>query len=142
MSGTCANPREISFAAYLTERGIPDPGADHGGLSPSGRESKRARAARLARREPEWARYGAAQAEYRDAVDRGEIVDPTGRVRPAPPRPPEDDPRAVALERNAANLRGLAERGMRPRAYRKKAAELEAQARAIRAAGSPGRLPA
>ncbi len=46
------------------------------------------------------------------------------------PKCPEP-PKAVTLRRQAATLRGLAERGMKPRAYLKRAIALEAEANAL-----------
>ena len=73
--------------------------------SPSGRMSKRARKA---------------------ASDRlnAQLFPPGYWDRP---EPTEAD-RAVQLRRTAAELRGWAERGMRPVAYRREAARLEAEA--------------
>ncbi len=81
--------------------------------SPSGRMSKRARAA---------AEKRLAKALFGDESLKGEDV-PT--------------PKSVILRRTAANLRGLAERGMKPRAYKKKVEELEREATKLEAVGNP-----
>lgn len=80
-----AEPREVpveqNFAQFLRERGVEDPGLEHGALGPSGRMSKQARAALDKRRDAEFAAFAKAQDEYRLLVESGEIVDPTGKVR-------------------------------------------------------------
>lgn len=68
-----------SFAQYASEKGIKDPGLEHGHLSPSGRVAERARTAMLARNVDEHRAYKAAEADYQDAIDRGEIIDPSGK---------------------------------------------------------------
>ena len=79
------------------------PVTDHGILSPSGRVSKRSRAAALER-------------ARRELFGDG--------LKPAPvPQPTE----AEYLLRQAAELRALAARGMKPRAYLREAAQLEAK---------------
>lgn len=85
--------------------------------SPSGRMSKRA----------------IEEAQRRLAIA---LFGPNGEAfRPDEPTEREKlEARAVALERSAANLRDLAARGMRPRAYPKHAARMEAEAAAIRIA--------
>ena len=81
------------------------PSADHSLLSPSGRTSKRARAQALER-------------------ERVRLFGPDGLPWPQCPQPS----RADRLRQQAAELRKLAEGGMYPRKYRRKAAELEAEA--------------
>ncbi len=78
---------------------------DHSTLSPSGRVSKRAQLAAQER-------------------TRRELFGPDGLQRPACPQPSRRD----VLLRTAAELRELADWGMRPRKYRKEAARLEAEA--------------
>lgn len=84
--------------------------------SPSGRMSKRAREA----------------AQRRLAVA---LFGPNGEAfKPAEPTERERiEAKATALERSAANLRALAERGMKVRAYPKQAARMETEAAALRA---------
>ena len=76
--------------------------------SPSGRTSKRAHAAARARL-------------------RQELFGPNGLPGPQAPEQNERE----SLLRQAAELRRLAAGGMKPRAYARKAAELEAQAAAL-----------
>lgn len=89
--------------------GYRGPTVDHSLLSPSGRVSGAARRAALAREHDRlfppgyWDRGGPTDAERNAA-------------------------RAAALRRQAATLRDLAGRGMRPRAYRREAARLDAEA--------------
>ena len=89
------------------------PTIDHSILSPSGRVSKRAEAAAKER-------------------TRRELFGEKGLERPTVPQPTE----AESLRRRAAELRSLAERGMKPKAYARKAAELEARADELE--GAPG----
>lgn len=86
------------------------PAIDHGGLSPSGRVSKRARAAWLAR-------------EAARLFPPGTFADPK--------RPETAAEKRVRILRTAAELRALAERGMKPRAYRREAERLEAEAASL-----------
>ena len=85
------------------------PSIDHSILSPSGHVSKRARDAAMAREAarlfPEGSNFLAPQVQQPTEAER--------------------------LRRHAAELRGLAERGMKPRAYAKLASELEAKAAAL-----------
>ena len=80
---------------------------DHGILSPSGHVSKRARKAALERA-------------------RVDIFGPQGLKRPGLPKQPTEK---EALLRQAHELRALAARGMKPRAYLKEAIRLETVAR-------------
>ena len=82
--------------------------SDHGMLSPSGHVSKRSRDAALERA-------------------RVELFGTEGLQRPPVPQPSEVE----YLRRKASELRGLAQRGMKPRAYKRKADELDAQADAF-----------
>lgn len=120
-----------SFASYLDEHNIRDPGAEHGTLGPSGHVSGAAQRATQARRDQEFAAYGQAQRDYAAAVDRGEIHDPTGRVRPrnlVAEQQAATSAEAGRLRRRAAELRHLADGGMRPRVHRREADRLEAEA--------------
>lgn len=83
------------------------PSIDHSILSPSGWVSKRARQAALNRA-------------------AAELFAEWGGHLPKPEAPPTD--LIVQLKLQAAELRQLAARGMKPRAYLKKAIELEAEA--------------
>jgi len=122
-------PRELSFAGYLDERGIGDPGLEHAAYGPSGQVSRGTRRAFLERREAETTEYSQAQENYRLAVDRGEIVDPTGRVKAsAPSTVMAAIQEATRLRERAIELRDLADRGMKPRAYRAEADRLDAKA--------------
>ena len=80
---------------------------DHGTLSPSGHVSKRT------------------ERRTKQAA-RDELV---AYLAALPSVPPED--RRLRLLRQAAELRTLAARGMKPRAHAKRAAELEAEAHAM-----------
>lgn len=80
------------------------PSIDHSILSPSGRVSKRARRAALARATA--------------------VLFPDGFPEPQPPAQPSE--READL-RQATRLRELAARGMHPRKYAKEAARLEAK---------------
>ncbi len=113
---------EYAFGAYQLrpdhDVSAPDPDdpiprLDHSILSPSGHVSKRSREAALER------------------VRRELFGD--GLAYPTAPQPTE----AESLRRQAAELRELADRGMRPRAYRKKAGELEALADECDARNAP-----
>ena len=86
------------------------PACDHSGLSPSGRVSKRARAAWLAR-------------EAARLFPPGTFADTR--------RPENADEKRVRLLRTAAELRALADRGMKPRAHRRAAERLEAEAASL-----------
>lgn len=90
------------------------PAVDHGLLSPSGRVSARAR--RAARRREHARLFPPGYWALREVSEPDQLR----RL-------------ADAAERQAAQLRDLAARGQRPRAYPKKAAELEAQATKLRA---------
>ena len=81
------------------------PSIDHSLLSPSGRVSKRARKAALERTRREL---------FGDGLPFPTCKQPS---------------KAERLLREAATLRDLADRGMRPRAHRKEADKLEALAR-------------
>lgn len=87
------------------------PAIDHSGLSPSGRCSKRARAA--------WLKREAAR------------LFPPGTFVTATPQPAPAD----QLRLNAARLRDLAGRGMSPRKFAREAARLEAEAAALEEKG-------
>ena len=80
------------------------PSIDHGALSPSGKVSKRARKAAQERTHREL---------FGDGLERPRCKQPTEKEY---------------LLKLAAELRDLANRGMKPRAYNKTADELEAQA--------------
>ena len=80
---------------------------DHGPLSPSGRVSKRARKATQERARREL---------FGDGLPYPNVKQPTEAER---------------LLQQAQELRDLAARGMKPRAYIKKAKELEAEARRL-----------
>ncbi len=82
------------------------PSIDHGMLSPSGHVSKRARKAALIRAARE--------------------LFPNGLPAPTTPQPSRRD----TLLRQAAELRDLAARGMKPRAHIRQAEELEREAEA------------
>jgi len=86
------------------------PAIDHGGLSPSGRVSKRARAAWIAR-------------EAARLFPPGTFADPK--------RPETTDEKRVRLLRTAAQLRDLAASGMSPRKFAREAARLEAEAASL-----------
>ena len=94
------------------------PSIDHSVLSPSGRVSKRSRAAALER-------------TRRELFPESEFPDGIGPQ--GPPQPTEVE----HLRTRAAMLRDLAERGMKPRAYRKEADRLEAQAAALESQQKP-----
>ena len=81
------------------------PTIDHSSLSPSGRVSKRSRALAIER-----ARYEL----FGDGLPMPTCPQPTGAER---------------LLRQAAELRALAARGMKPRAYMREAARLEVKAK-------------
>lgn len=104
-----------SLSQYLREKGVADPGLEHGHLSPNGRISKRARDEYHARLEKQYAAYAAASDEYHRLYG----VDMSAA---------DKEKRRAALRSNAAELRRLAVAGMRPRAHRRKAAELEREA--------------
>lgn len=92
------------------------PTIDHTILSPSGHVSARARKAALAREDERFATFDAWL--FREHVkSQAEI----------------NAERALSLRRSAANLRDLAARGMKPRAYAKQAAQWEAEAEALEA---------
>ena len=88
------------------------PTIDHTILSPSGRVSKRARAAALAR----------------EAV---RLFPPGYWDEPEPTESEARLARAATLRRSAANLRDLAARGMSSRKFTRAAAALEAEATAL-----------
>lgn len=77
---------------------------DHSILSPSGRVSKRSRKVALERA-------------------RVDIFGPQGLKRPGLPKQPTEK---ESILRQARELREMADRGMRPRAFRKEADRLEA----------------
>lgn len=84
------------------------PAMDHSILSPSGRCSKRARAAALKR--------------------EGERLFPPGFWDPPAKSPAQfRDEQVAALERQAARLRDLAARGMQVRAFTKQAERIDQQ---------------
>ena len=84
------------------------PAIDHSLLSPSGRMSKRARAAAIKR--------------------EGErLFKGVGNLKGSTPQPSKRE----QLLRQAARLHELAARGMKPRAYLKEAMKCEAQAKAL-----------
>ncbi len=88
------------------------PSIDHGILSPSGRCSKRAREAALKRE-----------------ADR--LFQPGTFDVATPSEAQQRADKVAGLLRTAAHLRALAERGMRPIAYRREARKLEAEAQAM-----------
>lgn len=90
------------------------PTIDHGLLSPSGRVSARARRAALRR-------------------EHARLFPPGYWALREVSAPDQLRRLADAADRTAAQLRDLAARGQKPRAYPKKAAELEAQAAKLRA---------
>lgn len=107
-------PRTLTFGQYIYERGVPDPGSEHGILSPSGSVSDRAKTATMTRRESEWAAYGQAQRDYHAEIDAGTIVDPSGQHRSLMPERIAEMRRAIEHERSAiANLErlGMGKRG-------------------------------
>ena len=91
------------------------PTVDHSFLSPSGRISKRARAAEMARV------FGGANLITAADLHRARLaaIQPTEIIR---------------LQRQSAHLRQLAAAGMKPRAFSKQADALDAQIAALRAA--------
>lgn len=93
------------------------PSIDHSMLSPSGRVSKRARAAAMQR-------------------ESARLFPPGYFDRPEPSAEDQCRAQAEALRRSAANLRDLAARGMSPRKFVREAARLEAEADAL-ATGYP-----
>ena len=80
------------------------PSVDHGALSPSGTVSKRTRAASIER---------ARRTLFGDGLEYSEHEQPSEET---------------VLRRQADELLGLANRGMKPRAHRKRASELIEQA--------------
>lgn len=88
------------------------PSIDHSMLSPSGRVSKRARAAAMKR-------------------EHDRLFPPGFWDKQEPTEAERIAAEVEALRRQAAQLRDLAARGMKPRAYPKLAAELEAKADAL-----------
>lgn len=95
------------------ERWNPAPDIDHGILSPSGRVSKR---------------FAAASKERA----RVELFGPAGLAHPRAAQPDARE----SLLRQAQELRGLASRGMKPRAYVKQAEALEARAARMNPGGA------
>lgn len=83
------------------------PSIDHSILSPNGRVSKRSREAAMERVRKEL---------FADIED------------PQIFKPPTNAEKALSLRRTAENLRQLAARGMKPKAYVKAAAKLETEA--------------
>lgn len=119
----------LTFAQFLETRGTPNLNVqDQSILSPSGTVSKAARNRMLAREGERLAQLGEAQNDFNRLVDSGEVVDPTGRTIRRASRPSSENVEADRLRQQATELRGLADRGMRPRIHRKQAAELEQQA--------------
>jgi len=91
--------------AAMAQKATPArPTVDHSLLSPSGHVSKRSREAALERTRREL---------FGDGLAYPSITQPT---------------KVESLRQQAARLRDLAERGMKPRAYRKQAERLEAEA--------------
>ena len=74
----------VTRAAWLARRGVA-PVLDHGDLSPSGRVSKRARAAAIQRMGARLQADTDACDEYQRLVNAGEIEDPSGTIRPTLP---------------------------------------------------------
>jgi hypothetical protein len=85
------------------------PSIDHTLLSPSGRVSKRARAAALVR-------------------EHAKLFPPGYWDEPGPTEQEKREAKALTLQRSAANLRDLAARGMSPRKFTRAAEALEAEA--------------
>lgn len=115
--GTAPHPREFFGRRRTNPASWPD--LDHSMMSPSGHISARARRAALERARVE-------------LFGKGGLPWPKG-----PPQPSEVD----YLRRQARELSELAARGMKPRAYAKKAAELRAQADALEASGKANPSP-
>jgi hypothetical protein len=133
-------PREQNFAQFLRERGVTDPGLDHGPQSPAGRISAAAKRAFDKRRDAEFARFGEAQDEYQQLVNDGSIVDPSGMVRPVAQADP-NIAKAALLRQRADELERLADGGMRPRVNRAEAAKIRAEAEALEPTAVPGAVP-
>jgi hypothetical protein len=117
--------KQQNFTQFLIERGVSDPGLEHGTLGPSGKMSGRARDAFDARRRQEFEDYGNAQKEFQKLIDDGKVVDPLGRFTA---RPKEDLVKKEAGRRadKAAHLRGMARM-----ASKSQAKKLEAEALAL-----------
>lgn len=131
--GADSGPQQMNIEQFFRSQGYTGSamGEAISMSSPSGKVSGRAAAAGQARLRAQQAKEAGLRAEFQRLVNTGKVIDPTGRHRPAAPRPSVDAQHAASLLRQAAELRGLADRGMKPRAHRKRADQLEAMAKAL-----------
>lgn len=125
------HPKQQTFGEYLKERGTPDLDTMDVGPGPSGRVSERTRRATEARLLERLNQRGAAQREFQALIDSGSVIDPSGGFAIRAPLPTTQVTEVIALHRQAAELRELASRGMKPRAYTRQANALEARAVAL-----------
>lgn len=122
--------KKQNFAQYLTSRGIKDPGLDHSRLSPNGSVSARSRNAMMQRYEADLAAYSQAQRDYQEAIDSGEIVDPSGKYYKRDKKAELDKAtkeKIERLKRQADEFREYAAMGFRKKAHTKQAEVIEAE---------------
>lgn len=135
-------PKSQNFQQYLDATKTADPGADHGILSPNGTISKAKRARIDSSRDTQFEKFREAQREFQRQVDAGEVTDPTGEFKPR--TKPEGHPyqwQADYMLRKAKEFNELAERGMKPRTYKKEALKMEEAAkRILESTGGPDDL--
>lgn len=113
---TEANPREMNFTQFASERGAPSDFdiLEHGMLGPSGHMSKRTKARQMEAHLDRSAQNANAKEEFRAAIERGEIVDAEGKItREGILRERQERTLAEArsqidgLDRQIANIEGL-----------------------------------
>jgi hypothetical protein len=121
-----------NFTQFLDERKVQDPGLEHGHLSPNGVVSEAKRARINSSRDTQFEQFREAQREFQKLVDAGEVSDPTGEFTARPK--PEGHPyqwQADYMLRKAKEFKDLADRGMKPRTYKKESLKFEEAAKRI-----------
>ena len=118
----------LTFPEYLKSIGVSEYTLDHGALSPNGKVSKRAAKAWADYQTCKRNAYNLAKWTYQENINTGYWVDPSGQFVPGPAAPSPTELEITRLLRQAAELEGLADRGMSTRKYRKHAAELRTRA--------------
>lgn len=80
--GAAVAPKSQNFTQFATERGLASDYdvIDHGDLGPSGQVSGRARKAAQGRQADRAAQNKQAHQEYEDAIRKGEVIDPSGKI--------------------------------------------------------------
>ena len=119
-----------TFTQYKREHGLEGPLDRLGGSEQTPGISKAELRGTHRAQAERFQKYQAGVRDFLALVNAGTVTDPSGEFRPTHAPDPNIAERGRLIAQ-AAELRGLAKRGMKPRAHRKRAAELEARATAL-----------